>query len=151
VDRHLHIDGIDCVDCGLHGEIAVCATTVMCGRAAVVRDGDQLQQITGARRFINRQAYRGPAYNLSPGAHAAVLTKYNREQHEEIEHQDDKAMDLITMKWGLIPSYTKDIKTVNAYSMFNARSETVDSKSTFKRLINRNRCVLPIDGYAMLF
>jgi putative SOS response-associated peptidase YedK len=51
------------------------------------------------------------------------------------------------MRWGLIPSWAKDAKI--AYKMINARSETVDQKGAYKRLIAtaERRALLLADGF----
>lgn len=69
------------------------------------------------------------------------------------------------MQWGLIPFYTKpeNLKSgipfavdlamtcckglVAGPSMLNARSETVNTLGSFKRLTKKNRCVIVADGY----
>ena len=49
------------------------------------------------------------------------------------------------MKWGLIPSWAKDEKL--AYSTFNARAETVETKPFFRDAFKRTRCLIPVSGY----
>ena len=47
--------------------------------------------------------------------------------------------------WGLVPSWSTDIS--RASSMINARSESIREKPSFRNLIARNRCVIPMNGY----
>ena len=51
------------------------------------------------------------------------------------------------MRWGLIPPWAKDAKI--AYKMINARSETVEQKSAYKRLVAtaERRALLLADGF----
>ncbi|WP_342672208.1 SOS response-associated peptidase [Sporosarcina ureilytica] len=49
------------------------------------------------------------------------------------------------LKWGLVPSWSKDSKI--GYKMINARSETVDTKPSFKNLLKRRRCLIVADGF----
>ena len=51
------------------------------------------------------------------------------------------------MRWGLIPPWAKDAKI--AYKMINARAETVEEKSAYKRLIAtaERRALLLADGF----
>lgn len=56
------------------------------------------------------------------------------------------------MRWGLIPSFTESnqsLKEANrsVFKMTNARSETVSSSPVFRRLLDRKRCVVPMDGF----
>jgi len=51
------------------------------------------------------------------------------------------------MRWGLIPAWAKDAKI--AYRMINARSETVEEKGAYKRLIAtaERRALILADGF----
>lgn len=49
------------------------------------------------------------------------------------------------MRWGLIPSWSKQEKS--DYLLINARAETLDVKPVFKPLIARNRCIIIADGF----
>jgi len=51
------------------------------------------------------------------------------------------------MRWGLIPPWAKDAKI--AYRMINARSETADQKSSYRRLLASadRRALLLADGF----
>lgn len=52
---------------------------------------------------------------------------------------------LTTMRWGLVPSWAKDIRIGNR--MINARIETVADKPAYRRAWHRRRALLPADGY----
>lgn len=49
------------------------------------------------------------------------------------------------MSWGLVPVWAKDIS--RAASLINARSESVAEKPSFRNLLARHRCVMPMDAY----
>jgi putative SOS response-associated peptidase YedK len=49
------------------------------------------------------------------------------------------------MRWGLVPAWADSLHS--AYSMFNARSETLLEKSSFKHLVQNHRCTILADGY----
>lgn len=48
-------------------------------------------------------------------------------------------------KWGLVPGWAKDA-SVGARA-FNARSETVLEKPTFREAVRARRCAVPVQGY----
>ncbi|MBU2020328.1 MAG: SOS response-associated peptidase [Bacteroidetes bacterium] len=52
------------------------------------------------------------------------------------------------MRWGIIPNWFKG-ENYNeiASKTFNARSETITEKPSFKHLVDRQRCVIPITGF----
>lgn len=51
--------------------------------------------------------------------------------------------------WGLIPYWVKDVKTAGEIRMktFNARSESILSKASFKHCVHSNRCIIPVNGF----
>jgi len=49
------------------------------------------------------------------------------------------------MHWGLIPHWTADPSIGNR--MINARAETLTELPSFKPLVDRRRCVIPVDGF----
>ncbi|MFA5312439.1 MAG: SOS response-associated peptidase [Methanomassiliicoccales archaeon] len=52
---------------------------------------------------------------------------------------------LENMRWGLIPSWSKEERS--GLKLINVRSETVNEKKMFKRLMTRNRCLVPATGF----
>ena len=58
---------------------------------------------------------------------------------------DSHKRQLDVMKWGLVPAFTKDLKT--ARKPINARAETVASSGMFKAAFARRRCLVPAAAY----
>lgn len=52
---------------------------------------------------------------------------------------------LTFFRWGLIPSWAKDLSIGNR--MFNARAETVAEKPSFRQAFKRRRCLIPANGF----
>jgi len=82
------------------------------------------------RAELNRDR---PSYNISPSQLAPVIVNVD----------GTRVLDLY--RWGLIPSWAKDMKIGN--KMINARCETVGEKPSFRRLVNKRRCLVPADGF----
>ena len=49
------------------------------------------------------------------------------------------------MRWGLIPAFVKDLKTVSP--MYNAKAEMLTEKASFKDLIMASRCLILNEGF----
>jgi putative SOS response-associated peptidase YedK len=49
------------------------------------------------------------------------------------------------MRWGLVPSWSKDPKA--GAPLINARAETVATKPAFRTAFKRRRCLIPADGF----
>ncbi|HEY3421099.1 MAG TPA: SOS response-associated peptidase [Methanomassiliicoccales archaeon] len=100
----------------------------MCGRFA----------LTITARFFERfelpedSIARTSRLNISPGQPAPVIF-------------DLEGRRVVEMQWGLVPSWAKDVKIGS--KMFNARSETLDEKPSFRILLKRKRCLIPASGF----
>ncbi|HUS60988.1 MAG TPA: SOS response-associated peptidase [Acidimicrobiales bacterium] len=57
----------------------------------------------------------------------------------------DGLRKLGTMRWGLVPSWAKDVKV--GAKMINARADTLLTKPAFRNLVARRRCIIPADGF----
>jgi putative SOS response-associated peptidase YedK len=75
-----------------------------------------------------------PSWNVAPTDRVYAVSESSRPEHERL---------LGTYKWGLVPSWAKDVKV--GARMINARAETLESK--FKAAYSRRRCLLPADGF----
>ncbi|GAB6056918.1 SOS response-associated peptidase [Desulfonatronum parangueonense] len=74
-----------------------------------------------------------PSYNIAPGQEVMGV------------HQDASGRRLARFKWGLIPSWTRDL--AKATKCINARSETVWDKPSFRSAIQHRRCLIPANGF----
>jgi len=74
-----------------------------------------------------------PRYNIAPSQSAPVVICV------------DGALELHSMRWGLIPSWSSDKKPGSG--LINARSETVHEKPSFRSSFRSKRCLVPADGY----
>jgi len=72
-------------------------------------------------------------FNISPTSDVFALRAHGGEVRLDV------------MSWGLVPSWAKDVS--RAASLINARSESVAEKPSFRNLISRHRCVMPMNAY----
>ncbi len=49
------------------------------------------------------------------------------------------------MKWGIIPSWSKDESF--ALKLINARAETLEEKNSFKNSLKHKRCLIPVNAF----
>jgi putative SOS response-associated peptidase YedK len=76
-----------------------------------------------------------PRYNIAPTQPVLTVRKEN----------DKKSRHFTTMRWGLIPSWAKDMSI--GTKTLNARSETVTRTPAFRDSILTKRCLIPADGF----
>ena len=101
----------------------------MCGRYAITHT----ELIPG---FFEVEDLRIPVrFNVAPTQFAPVV------------FTDPEAGKRIVdfMKWGLVPSWSKDISIGSR--MINARAETVASKPSFRGPFRHHRCLVPASGF----
>lgn len=72
-------------------------------------------------------------YNVAPGQLMPVITAGSGARQLEI------------MKWGLVPSWSKDPKI--GFKLINARDDTIFTKPVWRKLILRQRAMIPADGF----
>ncbi|MBA0875401.1 hypothetical protein Goshw_012419 [Gossypium schwendimanii] len=116
----------------------------MCGRARCTLRADDIPRAChrndGPIRHVNMDRYR-PSYNVGPGMNFPVVRR------DDGSNTDGAGIVLHCMKWGLIPSFTKKSDKPDFFKMFNARSETVCEKASFRRLLPKSRCLVAVEGY----
>eukprot|EP00897_Mesotaenium_endlicherianum_P000575 jgi/Mesen1/10518/ME000083S10022 len=113
----------------------------MCGRTRCTLDPDAVALRTAVppQRWLDKEKY-SPSYNVSPGHYTPILKR--------VQNEESSADHVIhCMKWGLVPSFTKNTDKPDHFRMFNARSETVRDKASFRRLIPHSRCVALVEGF----
>jgi putative SOS response-associated peptidase YedK len=86
-------------------------------------------------------------FNLSAQQEWQLPLRFNIAPTQEIAVivATDAGRALGTMRWGLIPSWSKDPKS--GPPLFNARSETAAEKPTFRSAMRHRRCLIPADGF----
>lgn len=103
----------------------------MCGRYSLFTGREEL-----AGRFDLEEGsdvIQDERYNIAPSQEVIAVVKGKAGNKAGL------------LKWGLVPSWADDPKI--GYRMINARSETVDQKPSFAKLLKRRRCLIPADGF----
>ena len=101
----------------------------MCGRFTLRLSPAELAEVF--RLF--REPVWTPRYNIAPTQPVGVL------------RPETAGFEFTPMRWGLIPSWAKDIKM--GARMINARAESVAEKPAFRSAFQRRRCLIPADGF----
>jgi putative SOS response-associated peptidase YedK len=76
-----------------------------------------------------------PLFNIAPSQPVAAVRI----------NPDGAKRELVDLRWGLIPSWAKDIKI--GYKLINARSDTAATKPSFRSACKSRRCLVVADGY----
>ncbi|MGI8664657.1 MAG: SOS response-associated peptidase [Jatrophihabitans sp.] len=87
-----------------------------------------------------------PSWNVAPTDPVrAVLSRLPLKPADAPDGARAAVRQLRSMRWGLVPSWSKDRK--GAARMINARVETVTEKPAFRRAAAARRCLIPAQGY----
>ena len=109
----------------------------MCGRFTLHTPESELVEFFGPQithGIIPFFPAYTPRFNIAPAQ--TVLT---------IRMQTiGNGFEAVGMRWGLIPSWSK---ALTVPPLFNARSETVAEKPSFRTAFHRRRCLIPADGF----
>jgi putative SOS response-associated peptidase YedK len=101
----------------------------MCGRFTRSESIDVIADEFGvAEIFTDLQ----PSFNIAPTQNLVAVI-------------NDGQKKLVTMRWGLVPSWAKDLSLGS--KMINARADTLAEKASFKNLIRKRRCLIVTDGF----
>jgi putative SOS response-associated peptidase YedK len=103
----------------------------MCGRFAAVTAVGQLGRLFDVDDLDVEETAANP--NVAPTEPVAAA----------LERQGRRA--LVTLRWGLIPSWASDRRIGNR--LINARVETLTERPAFRDAFARRRCLIPADGY----
>ena len=79
--------------------------------------------------------YSPLSYNIAPTQQVPIIV--------EIEVEAVPSRQLHPARWGLIPSWAKEVST----PLFNARIESALEKPSFREATQKKRCAIPASGY----
>ncbi len=103
----------------------------MCGRFSLGKDVDEIIDELGFDDTAGMEDYL-PNFNVAPTVVTPVLVHEKRQR-------------VLSMRWGLIPSWARDSKA--GARLINARCETLTGKPSFRSLVGRRHCVAIAEGY----
>src|ERR1700712_1476106 len=104
----------------------------MCGRYASFLPPEFIARLFGTRNPLPNLRQ---TWNMAPTMGAPVVRR-----HPE---SGDRHLDALT--WGLVPSFTKDLKA--ARKPINARAETLSASGLFRVALGRRRCLVPASAF----
>ncbi len=101
----------------------------MCGRYTVYWSEEEFQENFGVSSPPNFT----PDYNIAPTRQVVII------------RQQENVRKANYARWGLIPGWVKDYKSIKP--LFNAKSETIQEKPSFKDSFKKRRCLIPASGF----
>ncbi len=100
-------------------------------------------------RFTNKAKPEQIKAEFKVGAKNPNLfqTRYNiaPAQMIDVVFEPETERILSQLKWGLVPSWSKDAST--SKGLINARAETLTEKPSFREAFKSHRCIIPASGF----
>lgn len=106
----------------------------MCGRFAINSETNEyLAHLVAANGFQALEHWRDylPAYNIKPTQSIPVIAHSKR----------DEATVVAPARWSLVPPWSREL--ASKFPTFNARSEDITEKATWKGPVKSSRCLIP--------
>lgn len=103
----------------------------MCGRYTLTTPPELIADLFG----IEGVPTFAPRWNVAPTQEAAVVRVPGPGEKRRLDF----------LRWGLVPAWAEDPSIGNR--MINARAETVAEKPSFKRSLQKQRCLVVADGF----
>jgi len=113
----------------------------MCGRFALFTPPARLARYFGASLAEGVDPEFHSSWNVAPTDQ--VLGVRDRPARPGTGEEPQRM--LMSFRWGLIPWWSKDAKSGSR--LFNARSETVATKASFREAFRERRIIVPADGF----
>ncbi|HJQ27659.1 MAG TPA: SOS response-associated peptidase [Blastocatellia bacterium] len=101
----------------------------MCGRFTRAISTAAVAEVFGVEEVASDLK---ASYNIAPTNQVAVIVS-------------DGTKRLIQVRWGLVPSWAKDLAIGN--KLINARAETITEKASFRTAFKKRRCLVVADGF----
>ena len=104
----------------------------MCGRSSLAPDDATLAEHLASVGVHEKVEWR-PRWNIAPTQEQLVVSVR------------DGARVAAATRWGLVPSWAKDVEIGNG--LINCRSETITEKPAFRDAFRRRRALVVVDGF----
>ncbi|GAB4350190.1 MAG: SOS response-associated peptidase [Gammaproteobacteria bacterium] len=101
----------------------------MCGRFNLITDAQGIVAFFNVLHCPELQ----PRYNIAPTQDIPAVVWVDGER------------EVIMLRWGLVPSWSKDPSI--GQRLINAKAETVAGKPAFRAVFRRRRCLIPASGF----
>jgi putative SOS response-associated peptidase YedK len=102
----------------------------MCGRYSINTPAEAVRTLF---RMQGSLPNFPPRYNMAPTQQAPII------------RAGEAGPECVMARWGLVPSWAKDLKIGN--QCINAKAETVTTKPAFRSAFKSRRCLVPVSGF----
>jgi putative SOS response-associated peptidase YedK len=109
----------------------------MCGRYVRRSDKQRIAEAFHVRNDVSGLAMPPEDYNIAPSTFQPVIR----------DSREDGSREMVLMRWGMVPFFTKDAASVKGLSTINAKAETVATSPTWRTPFRKRRCLVPASAF----
>jgi putative SOS response-associated peptidase YedK len=109
----------------------------MCGRYVRKSDKQKIAEAFRVHTDLSDLSMPPDDYNIAPSTFQPVIR----------ESRDEGTREMVLMRWGLIPFFTKQLSDVKGISTINARAESIQKSPTWREPFRKRRCLVPVSGF----
>lgn len=109
----------------------------MCGRYVRKSDKQKIAEAFRVHSDLSGLSIPPDDYNIAPSTFQPVIR----------ESRDEGTREMVLMRWGLIPFFTKDLSEVKGISTINAKAETIQKSPTWREPFKKRRCLVPASAF----
>lgn len=109
----------------------------MCGRYVRSSDKQRVAEAFRVKSDLGGLAMALADYNIPPSTFQPVIR----------ENREDGQREMVLMRWGLIPFFTKELSSVKGLSTINARAESITKAPTWREPFKKRRCIVPANSF----
>jgi putative SOS response-associated peptidase YedK len=109
----------------------------MCGRYVRKADKQKIAEAFRVKSDVTGLSMPPDDYNVAPSTFQPVIR----------ESKEDGSREMVLMRWGLIPFFTKDIASIKGLSTINAKAEKVPTSPTWREPFKKRRCLIPASAF----
>jgi putative SOS response-associated peptidase YedK len=109
----------------------------MCNRYIRRCDKQGIAEAFHAHSNVGHLSLPPDDYNVVPTTFQPVIR----------ESPEDGMREMVLMRWGLIPFYTKQLSEVKGLTTINARAETITTSRTWRLSFKKRRCIVPASAF----
>lgn len=109
----------------------------MCGRYVRRSDKQRIAEAMRVNNDLTSMSISPSDYNIAPSTFQAVIR----------ESREDQTREMVLMRWGLIPFFTKQFSDIRGISTINARAESLQKSLAWSEPFRKRRCLVPANAF----
>jgi putative SOS response-associated peptidase YedK len=109
----------------------------MCGRYVRRADKQRIAEAFKAHADLESLTIGPEDFNVAPSTFQPIIR----------QSREGDSRELVLMRWGLIPFFTRQLSDVKGVSTINAKAESIAKSPTWREPFKKRRCLVPATAF----